>query len=134
MLASGILDRTVRLWDVATGEVQQTFTGHTRGVFSVSFSSEGQVLASGSQDGTILLWDVAPTVPDPEKPAEDLNGDGVVNIQDLVRGAAALTAAVGKWKGKVVPTKIVVSSGGVREDIHRDGIKKELASTGEEAC
>ena len=63
MLASS-LDRTVRLWDVATGEVQQTFTGHTRGVFSVSFSSEGQTLASGSQDGTILLWDIAPAILD----------------------------------------------------------------------
>ena len=31
-----------------------------------------------------LLWDLAPAPPEPKKPVGDANGDGVVNIQDLV--------------------------------------------------
>ena len=72
------------MWDVATGEQQRTLIGHTNGVFSVSFSSDGSMLASGSADGTVLLWDLSPAPPEPEKMREDLNSDGSINIQDLV--------------------------------------------------
>ncbi|MEH1998012.1 MAG: hypothetical protein V7L00_04430, partial [Nostoc sp.] len=40
------------------GNLLQTLTGHSSGVFSVAFSSNGQTLASGSSDNTIKLWDV----------------------------------------------------------------------------
>ncbi len=60
MLASGSLDDTIILWDVATGRpIGQPLTGHTYRVLSVAFSPDGQMLASGSLDGTIILWDVA---------------------------------------------------------------------------
>src|SRR5262249_12386100 len=59
-LASGGLDKTILLWDVATrqrlGELLQS---HTSFVLSVAFSPDGQTLASGGLDETILLWDVA---------------------------------------------------------------------------
>ena len=58
-LASGSNDKTIRLWDVATGENKQTLTGHTENVYSVSFSLDGLTLASGSKDKTIRLWDIA---------------------------------------------------------------------------
>ena len=40
-VASGSDDRTVRVWDVATGQVDRTLEGHSHCVTSVAFSSEG---------------------------------------------------------------------------------------------
>ena len=57
-LASGFFGM-VRLWDTASGQVQDTWPGHTRLVSSVVFSPDCTILASGSWDGTIRLWDVA---------------------------------------------------------------------------
>jgi len=59
MLASGSMDNTVKLWDVASGRELKTLGGHTREVRSLVFSPDGKTLASGSSDGTIMLWDVA---------------------------------------------------------------------------
>ncbi|BBM86344.1 hypothetical protein UABAM_04730 [Candidatus Uabimicrobium amorphum] len=58
-LASGSDDKTVRLWDVATGKEIHKITGHTYSVNSVTFSPDGKTLASGSRDKTVRLWDVA---------------------------------------------------------------------------
>ena len=57
-VASGAQDRTIRLWDVETGQNIATFTGHKDVVFSVAFSPDGKMLASGAQDDTVKLWDV----------------------------------------------------------------------------
>ena len=59
LLASGSLDKTVKLWDVANRRNIATLKGHTRLVTAVSFSPDGALLVSGSDDGTIKLWDVA---------------------------------------------------------------------------
>ncbi|KAG2411924.1 hypothetical protein HFD88_009480 [Aspergillus terreus] len=59
LLASGSYDKTVRLWDPATGALQQTLIGHTDSVSSVAFSPDGRLLASGSEDKTIQIWDPA---------------------------------------------------------------------------
>ena len=58
-LASGSLDNTVRLWDVASGEEKTKLEGHSDYVNSVSFSPDGLALASGSFDNTVRVWDVA---------------------------------------------------------------------------
>ncbi|RYP93832.1 hypothetical protein DL770_000028 [Monosporascus sp. CRB-9-2] len=58
-LASASSDRTVRLWDAATGAYWQTLEGHSCGVHAVAFSPDGQTLASASIDRTVRLWDAA---------------------------------------------------------------------------
>jgi hypothetical protein len=57
-LASASYDRTVKLWDPASGACLQTFEGHSGSVSSVVFSATGQ-LASASDDGIVKLWDPA---------------------------------------------------------------------------
>ena len=57
-LVSGSADRTIKLWDVKTGECLQTLEGHSNWVMSVAFSPDGARLVSGSADRTIKLWDV----------------------------------------------------------------------------
>jgi Tol biopolymer transport system component len=63
LLASGSQDKTVRLWDAATGAVLRTLTGHSDGVRSVAFSISGKRLASGSTDKTIRLWEFTGAAP-----------------------------------------------------------------------
>lgn len=57
-LASASEDRTVRLWDVHTGQVRHILKGHTHWVYDVAFSPDGQILVSCSGDETLKVWDV----------------------------------------------------------------------------
>ncbi len=59
LLASVSSDRTVRLWNPATGQEVQKFEGHTSSVNAVAFSQDGSLLASASSDQTIRLWNPA---------------------------------------------------------------------------
>ncbi|KAJ7260958.1 WD40-repeat-containing domain protein [Mycena haematopus] len=58
-IASGSSDHTVKVWNVATGEEQQTFSGHSGRVQPVAFSPDGSRIASGSWDKTVKVWNVA---------------------------------------------------------------------------
>ena len=57
ILATGSNDNLVRLWDVATGKLKNTFIGHSSELLIVVFSSNGNKLVSASI-GEINLWDV----------------------------------------------------------------------------
>jgi WD40 repeat protein len=68
LIATGSFDKTVRLWDAATGKELRVYggpQGHTAQVLSVAFSAQGDQLVSGGADNTAKVWDV-PT-PNPVK-------------------------------------------------------------------
>ena len=59
LVASASYDKTVRLWDSATGAARRTLEGHRGRVWGVAFSPDGKTLASAGDDGTVRLWDSA---------------------------------------------------------------------------
>ena len=56
---SGSLDKTLRLWELATGQCVRTFEGHTEEVLSVNISPDGRWALSGGYDQTLRLWELA---------------------------------------------------------------------------
>ncbi|CAI7617063.1 unnamed protein product [Penicillium pancosmium] len=58
-LASVSYDKTVRIWDPATGQGISTLEGHSDRVSLIAWSPDGNRLASASSDRTVRIWDPA---------------------------------------------------------------------------
>jgi WD40 repeat protein len=58
-LVSGSRDKTIKVWDLATGKLQRTLTDHKDAVYVLTFSHDGKLMASGSADKTIILWEAS---------------------------------------------------------------------------
>jgi hypothetical protein len=56
MLATGSSDKTLRLWEVASGKERRQIVGHEAAVFSVDFSPDGRTMAAASNDAPVYLW------------------------------------------------------------------------------
>ena len=56
-VASGSLDKTIRIWNTKTGGCERELKGHSDLVRSVVFSHDSKKVASGSGDKTIRIWD-----------------------------------------------------------------------------
>jgi WD40 repeat protein len=54
--ALGLTDGSVSLRDVASGREVAHLTGHSGGVFAVSYSASGHLLASGDDRGVVKVW------------------------------------------------------------------------------
>ncbi|QEL15913.1 WD40 domain-containing protein [Limnoglobus roseus] len=57
LIASGSDDKTVKLWELATGKEVATLTGATDVVFAVGFA--GDSVAAGGSDSRLRTWDAA---------------------------------------------------------------------------
>ena len=55
-LISGSADKTLRIWNINTGECLRMVTGHTLSIKSLFV--KGSAVASGSQDNTIKIWNL----------------------------------------------------------------------------
>ncbi|RKK65515.1 Vegetative incompatibility protein HET-E-1 [Fusarium oxysporum] len=58
-IASGSLDKTVKIWDACTGTCMRTLEGHGGSVLSIAFSADGRWITSGSCDMTAKIWDAS---------------------------------------------------------------------------
>jgi WD40 repeat protein len=57
-MASGGYDKTLIVWNLATGEEQWKLTGHSDTVTTVTFSPGSTQLASASTNGQVKIWDL----------------------------------------------------------------------------
>jgi WD40 repeat protein len=55
-VVSGLDDKTVRIWNATTGEIEAELKGHTDSVGSVAFAQDGSRVVSGSYDNTVRIW------------------------------------------------------------------------------
>jgi WD40 repeat protein len=56
-LATGSVDKTARVWDLASGE-EVAHTGHAGDINSVAFSADSEQLATASYDHIARVWEV----------------------------------------------------------------------------
>lgn len=58
-LVAGAEDRTVKIWDIQTGNLKHSLVGHELDIYSLDFSSDNKFIVSGSGDGKVKLWEMA---------------------------------------------------------------------------
>src|SRR6476620_10850270 len=49
-------DKTIRIWDVKTGNTLHVLKGHTENIDGMSVSDDGKTILTASSDGTARLW------------------------------------------------------------------------------
>ena len=73
--------RVVHLLNARTGKIQRALSGPPESVAYLAFTPDGNTLVSHGWDQAILLWDMNKL---PERIPEDINFDGVVDVEDLI--------------------------------------------------
>ncbi|MEZ4709125.1 MAG: BTAD domain-containing putative transcriptional regulator [Caldilineaceae bacterium] len=97
-LCSASLDRSVRIWDVATGAAVAVLGEHPQYVADVAVSPDGSRVASIGQEGTLRIWDVERRelvhILHAPGPYEGMNITGVAGITEAQRAALKALGAV----------------------------------------
>jgi len=57
-VVSSSWDRSLRLWNLKTGDSHCKFLGHTKDVLSVAFSPDNRQIVSGGRDNLLKMWNV----------------------------------------------------------------------------
>jgi WD40 repeat protein len=92
-------DKSIKVWDMAKGEVAQTLTGHSAGVNAMAVALGGKALVSGSGavagDFELIFWDL------PEGKLRKKTKEQTANIIALAAAGDGKTVASGSTNGKV---------------------------------
>ncbi|MCI0602538.1 DUF4062 domain-containing protein [bacterium] len=51
-------DAAIRIWNLDTGKLLSTLTGHTRSIEALAITPDGRTLVTGGWDYTIRVWDI----------------------------------------------------------------------------
>lgn len=118
VLAAGLADGTVYIYDLQTGDEKQALDDHAVPVESVAFSPDGNWLATGDQEGRIMVWDTLDWTPY----TLDAHADGVKALAfspentTLASGADDNTVIIWNLADPEKPThqELYTTSAGVR--------------------
>src|SRR5262249_28288073 len=106
-LATVRADRTIQLWDDATGAELLSRTGYSARVNSLAFSPDSRVLASGHTDSTILLWDLTSGRRAPRQPVEKSDAGQLERWWSDLADKDARKAHAAMWRLCAVPERAV---------------------------
>jgi WD40 repeat protein len=56
-MKGGGQDKSIKLWDVASGKEKATLIGHKKGIYALTFSADGKALLAADYNGSMKLWD-----------------------------------------------------------------------------
>ncbi len=59
LVISGSADKSIKIWDLESGEEKRNLLGHNEGVNTLLLTPDEQHLVSSSMDNTIKVWDIA---------------------------------------------------------------------------
>ncbi|KAF5233299.1 hypothetical protein FANTH_12615 [Fusarium anthophilum] len=100
LIASGDLDQTVKIWDIATGVCRHTLEGHDDAIYSVTFLPDGQSLASASN--TIKIWDTKTGLCLQTLEGHDGDVKSVASSPDgLYLASASIDRSIKIWSSKI---------------------------------
>ncbi len=106
---------TIRLWNVANGQVQRMLIGHTDVITTIDFSPDGATLLSGGWDRTVRRWDVNTGV---QIQRFDVHEDRLLNVAYAPDGVHAVTAG-GRARGTTADTRAFLVALEQRNLVHQ---------------
>ncbi len=117
-LAAADRSGVVKVWDTATGRVEQTLSGHRGAVHAVAFLRSGKLLVSVGADGTVRMGDVADgkekwrqtahqgealaVAVGPEDAVATCGSDGRIKLFSAQGGERGASPPMGEWLYSVV--------------------------------
>ncbi len=73
VVALGLDDGRIAVWDVRSGQPRHLFVGHEGSVDALAIAGRGGVLVSGSADTTVIVWDLRGTAATRDAAAAELS-------------------------------------------------------------
>ena len=124
-VVGGSLDGDIRVWDLSSGSIVQTFVSQSGGRTQVAVDPAGRTVVSGADNGSVLAWDLAGgqalgrsfawNTPDnscPAAPCFAVNPAGTIMATDESDGTVDLVDLRSlEWYATLPATKSLIANG-----------------------